>query len=118
MEGGNGQGQGGDGGSEATVRFVSYFSSSLFVITRLYSDTLCACRYFPRYHLHFTCDENGDHSCFSGGGVCVMNKLTKTLKHDQHEHGPDLNQWVNKPVEFTGSCSCQIINDDIFSDLV
>lgn len=74
--------------------------------------------YFPRYHLHFTCDENGDHSCFSGGGVCVMNKLTKTLKHDQHEHGPDLNQWVNKPVEFTGSCSCQIINDDIFSDLV
>ncbi|XP_057308479.1 uncharacterized protein LOC130646324 [Hydractinia symbiolongicarpus] len=75
--------------------------------------------YFPRHHFHYTCDENGDHSCFFGEGTCIKNVETKTLKHDLNEVGlGNINQWVDRAVAFTGSCSCQIIQNSVFDALV
>ncbi|XP_057308495.1 uncharacterized protein LOC130646344 [Hydractinia symbiolongicarpus] len=75
--------------------------------------------YFPRYHFHYTCDENGDHSCFYGEGTCVKNVETKTLKHDLNEVGfENLYQWADRAVAFTGSCSCQIIQNSLFDPFV
>ena len=56
-------------------------------------------RYFPREHLHVTCDnEEGDYSCLMGSGVCVMNNQPTLLLHDEYEQGTVLKaSWFIFP---------------------
>jgi len=71
--------------------------------------------YYPRAHRHVTCHNFGDYSCFSGSGVCVMNNVDAPILFDKNQVGQSrLAEWEETLIQFTKSCSCQIIKDDVF----
>lgn len=72
--------------------------------------------YYPRFHFHFTCDNAGNYACFIGEGTCTENVSRKTILFDEDEVGFDnLNRWKNHVIDFTNSCSCQIIKNSVFT---
>ena len=70
--------------------------------------------------MHVTCDNKmGDYSCLTGSGVCVMNNQPTLLLYDEYGHGrPGLAMWVERYMDFTKSCSCQVIKGDPMEKLV
>ncbi|XP_057308068.1 uncharacterized protein LOC130645957 [Hydractinia symbiolongicarpus] len=75
--------------------------------------------FYPRFHYHFTCDNSDNYSCFYGEGTCMENVVTSTVKHDEQEVGWSyFSDWKDYPIDFTSSCSCQIIEGSLFSSFV
>jgi len=79
--------------------------------------------YLHRFHLHVTCDNNGDYSCMFSEGTCVKNiveiPLIKRKTMDPLLLFDGNNEdYSTEMVSFTRSCSCEIISGNLFSMFV
>lgn len=94
-------------------------SNTLTMCTECFYDILLPQRFYPRSHIHVTCHNNTDFSCFLGGGTCMKNTASIPLLYDTNEVGFDkLSQWTPINLQFTKSCSCQIIKGSLFDPFV
>jgi len=79
--------------------------------------------YLHRFHLHVTCDNNGDYSCMFSEGTCVKNIVEIPLIKRKTNNtlllfdGND-EDYTTEMVSFTRSCSCEIVKGNLFSIFV
>lgn len=76
----------------------------------------CFFRYLKRHHVHVVCHK-GDRnvSCLVGEGTCVENVVQRELvKRKSHNS----SEMETRFIQFTNSCSCEVIVNSVFENLV
>ena len=73
-------------------------------------------RFLRRVHTHVVCHRGDyDYSCLLGEGTCVENVVQRELIKQQANNSTEL---TTEFLQFTTSCSCEIIQNSIFSSFV
>ena len=73
-------------------------------------------RYLRRFHTHVLCHKgDNDFSCLMGEGTCVQNVVQRELAKRKANSATESETEF---IQFTTSCSCEIIQNSVFRNLV